>query len=281
MKALPWFRMYHEAIDDEKLRLLACEDRWHFIAILCCKAKGILDDGGPLLRRKVAVRLGLSTSELEEVARRLAEVELIDFETLQPLAWDERQMHSDKDETNSQRQARYRQAHKRVVTDSNALRNAPVTRIDLDLDLDKDKDKYIVSKSETPKPETPLSRLLSLSVSKKVAQDYLAIRKLKKSPLTETALAGLVRQVGKSQFSLNAALTICCERGWAGFNPEWLTDSDSPVAAVPKVHWYETDDASHAKARELGIEIEPDMRELRIKINAAIQAGIQTQRYTS
>ncbi len=272
MKALPWFRMYHEAIDDEKLRLLACEDRWHFIAILCCKAKGILDDGGPLLRRKVAVRLGLSTSELEEVARRLSEVELINFETLQPLAWADRQFESD---SSAERTRAYRERKNKVKRHSDGV----VTAQDTDTDTDTDKDKYI--ESETPKPETPLSRLLSLSVSKKVAQDYLAIRKLKKSPLTETALAGLLRQVGKSQYSLNAALTICCERGWAGFNPEWLTGSDSPVAAVPKVHWYETDEASHAKARELGIEIDPDMRELRIKINAAIQAGIQTQRYTS
>lgn len=95
MKALPWFRMYHEALDDEKLRLLACEDRWHFVALLCCKAKGILDEGGSLLRRKVAVKLGLSTNELDEVARRLAEVGLINSSTLQPLAWDERQMQSD------------------------------------------------------------------------------------------------------------------------------------------------------------------------------------------
>ena len=40
---LPWFRLYAEAIDDEKLRLLAFEDRWHFIALMCCMGQGILD----------------------------------------------------------------------------------------------------------------------------------------------------------------------------------------------------------------------------------------------
>lgn len=40
----PWLRLYTEAVDDEKLRLLAFEDRWHFIAILCCKGKGIIDE---------------------------------------------------------------------------------------------------------------------------------------------------------------------------------------------------------------------------------------------
>ena len=73
----PWFRLYSEAVDDEKLRLLAFEDRWHFIALMCCKNSGILDDQSPLMRRKVAVKLGLDLRELDEVARRLSEVGLI------------------------------------------------------------------------------------------------------------------------------------------------------------------------------------------------------------
>jgi len=93
----PWFRMYTEAVDDEKLRLLAFEDRWHFVAILCCKGKGVLDTGNiPMMRRMVAVKLGLDLRELDEVARRLSDVGLVDPETLQPLAWDHRQFQSDK-----------------------------------------------------------------------------------------------------------------------------------------------------------------------------------------
>ena len=92
---MQWFRMYSEAVDDEKLRLLSFEDRWHFIAILCCKSAGIIDEGGPLMRRKLAVKLGLDLSTFEEVVRRLAEVELIDRETVQPMAWDRRQFQSD------------------------------------------------------------------------------------------------------------------------------------------------------------------------------------------
>ena len=82
--SIRWFRMYSEAVDDEKLRLLAFEDRWHFVAILCCKAQGLLDGDDTLRRRKVAVKLGLAARELDEVARRLEEVGLIDAETLNP-----------------------------------------------------------------------------------------------------------------------------------------------------------------------------------------------------
>ena len=59
-KSLPWFRMYSEAVDDFKLRLLAFEDRWHFVALLCCKCQGLLDQGNEqMVRRAVAVKLGL------------------------------------------------------------------------------------------------------------------------------------------------------------------------------------------------------------------------------
>jgi len=114
---IKWFRLYGEAVDDEKLRLLAFEDRWHFIAILCCKAQGILDQVDDLMRRKVAVKLGLAARELDEVARRLEEVGLIDAATLQPKAWDKRQFKSD-DSTERVRAHRERMKRFRNVSET-------------------------------------------------------------------------------------------------------------------------------------------------------------------
>lgn len=105
---LPWFRAYTEMIDDEKLRLLDFEDRWHFIALLCLKGQGVLDNSGPLLQRKVAVKMGLDSHTLEDVVRRLAEVGLVDPDTMQPLNWDVRQMRSDADPTAAERKRRQR-----------------------------------------------------------------------------------------------------------------------------------------------------------------------------
>jgi len=108
---LPWLRLYTEAVDDEKLRLLAFEDRWHYVAILCCKGQGILDeDNDSLLRRKIAVKLGVQVRELEEIVRRLSEVGLIDQETLQPCGWCKRQFASDK---STDRVRRYRENKKK------------------------------------------------------------------------------------------------------------------------------------------------------------------------
>jgi len=93
---LPWFRLYTETVDDEKIRLLAFEDRWHYVAILCCKGQGILDEENDALKlRKIAVKLGLQLRELEEVVRRLSEVGLVDQETIQPCGWCKRQYTSD------------------------------------------------------------------------------------------------------------------------------------------------------------------------------------------
>ena len=171
---LPWFRAYTEMIDDEKLRLLAFEDRWHFMALLCLKGQGVLDDAGPLLMRKVGVKMGIDTRTLDEVARRLAEVGLIERETLQPLNWNTRQMRSDADPTAADRKRRQRSKAKtgaasESVTDESRVTCHDVTRTDIDTDKDKDKKEEVVkelevvggghaaadaSPSATPKPST-------------------------------------------------------------------------------------------------------------------------------
>jgi uncharacterized phage protein (TIGR02220 family) len=115
---MQWFRMYSEAVDDDKLRLLAYEDRWHYVAILCLKSQGTLDVLDNIDRR-VAVKLGLRVSELDEVKRRLIEVGLIDDE-FQPKAWSKRQYESDFSSYKAEKQRRYREKKK-------SLRNSDVT----------------------------------------------------------------------------------------------------------------------------------------------------------
>lgn len=123
---MAWFRLYSEAVDDEKLRLLAFQDRWHFVALLCCKSKGLLDsdDSHDLKTRKIALKLGLAAHELDEVARRMAEVGLIDRDTLQPLAWDERQYQSD---ASTDRVRRFRERQKQTGNTVKRQGNVSVT----------------------------------------------------------------------------------------------------------------------------------------------------------
>ena len=153
-KQLPWLRLYTRTVDDDKLKLLAFEDRWHFIALLCLKGEGLLDKGDApsMLMRKVAVKLGLDVRSLEEVARRLAEVGLVDQNTLQPTKWAILQMRSDVDPTASERKKRQRErakAEKAAAgdnvtgdsvpgTDASRVTGTNVTRTDTDIDTEKE-----------------------------------------------------------------------------------------------------------------------------------------------
>jgi len=112
---MQWFRLYSRMIDDDKLRLLAFEDRWHFVALCCLKSEGLLDEPADDLRaRRIAVKLGVQLRELDEISRRLREVGLVD-ETLSPIAWDELQFRSDSS-TDRVKAYRKRQKKQRVET---------------------------------------------------------------------------------------------------------------------------------------------------------------------
>jgi hypothetical protein len=69
---------------------------------------------------------------------------------------------------------------------------------------------------------------LLAEVSEKIAHDFIALRKAKKAPVTETALAGIKREAEKAGYSLERALQTCCERGWVGFKAEWV-DKNVPM----------------------------------------------------
>jgi uncharacterized protein YdaU (DUF1376 family) len=60
-------------------------------------------------------------------------------------------------------------------------------------------------------------------VEPQVWEDWLAIRKAKKLPLTKTAMAQVEAEVLKAGISMQEALKECCLRGWGGFKASWLT----------------------------------------------------------
>lgn len=112
---MQWFRLYSRIVDDDKLRLLAFEDRWHFVALCCLKSSGLLDEeAGDLRTRRIAVKLGVQVRELDEIGRRLREVGLVD-EALSPVAWDELQFRTD-NSTERVREYRKRQKKQQDVT---------------------------------------------------------------------------------------------------------------------------------------------------------------------
>ena len=68
-----------------------------------------------------------------------------------------------------------------------------------------------------------------IGVDELVWNDFVAHRKSKKAPISATALKGIEVEARKANISLQAALEICCARGWTGFKAEWLADKTTSI----------------------------------------------------
>lgn len=71
------------------------------------------------------------------------------------------------------------------------------------------------------------------SVPESVWDDFMAIREAKRTPLTETGLAGIRREAAKAGMTVAEALAMCCERGWQGFNAGWAAQQPRASPATP------------------------------------------------
>ena len=89
------------------------------------------------------------------------------------------------------------------------------------------------TETETDAPDkspafNPKARLEGLGVNVNLAADFLAIRKAKQKPLTETALKAIIRESEKAGWTVEQAITICCERGWQSFQAKYV-ENEKPA----------------------------------------------------
>ena len=90
------------------------------------------------------------------------------------------------------------------------------------------KEPLTINKKQKTKVSTPEG------VDEHIWQDYLKVRSAKRSPITETALKGIMSEAQKAGKTLNEAITICCQNNWIGFKAEWLTrDRNEMVVRFP------------------------------------------------
>lgn len=76
-------------------------------------------------------------------------------------------------------------------------------------------------------PPPPRTRKLYLvdrpnGVSEQVWNDFIALRKAKRAPLSATALATIAKEAEKAAMHIEEALTECVTRGWQSFKAEWI-----------------------------------------------------------
>lgn len=109
----------------------------------------------------------------------------------------------------AERQRRYREKQKE---NRNVTRDVTVTpRVEKSREEKKEQKKDRPATSADPFP----------GVDPQIVKDFIAIRKAKHAPLTDTAIAGIKREATKAGLSIAEVLTMCCERGWSGFKADW------------------------------------------------------------
>jgi DNA-binding PadR family transcriptional regulator len=59
-------------------------------------------------------------------------------------------------------------------------------------------------------------------VSEQVWNDFIALRKAKRAPLSATALSVIAQEAEKAAMHIEEALTECVTRGWQSFKAEWI-----------------------------------------------------------
>jgi len=77
-------------------------------------------------------------------------------------------------------------------------------------------------REETEKRQSASALLASLGIVEPLLSDFIKLRKEKKAPITKTAMDGIQREADKAGYSLEDALKKCCQKGWAGFEADWV-----------------------------------------------------------
>jgi hypothetical protein len=216
---MPWFRLYNRIIDDPKLKLLAFEDRWHFVALCSLKSSGLLNEPDTDLRsRKIAVALGVQVRELEEIGRRLREVELIDAH-LNPVAWDELQFRSD---NSTARVREYREKLKNQSGNTaKRSRNVSVTAQETDTETEELEAKASCASGDALKPPHVMDEWNKVALriwGRRVVRDLTpARRQLCQARIAQYAIEDFVAVFGK----VEASPFLRGERKWAGATFDW------------------------------------------------------------
>ena len=84
-----------------------------------------------------------------------------------------------------------------------------------DIDIDNDNE-YNIKKFSF------LKELLSIGVERKIAEEWIKVRKNKKLTQTETAFQRTKAEIDKSGRNANDCITLCVERSWGGFKADWI-----------------------------------------------------------
>lgn len=79
----------------------------------------------------------------------------------------------------------------------------------------------------------PRALLEAENIPKNLINDFIAIRKAKKLPITKSAIDGIRAEAQKLNYSFLQAIEICCVESWAGFKADWILNKNKQSQAPP------------------------------------------------
>lgn len=229
---MDWFRMYGEFANDPKVQMMPETMQRRLVMLFCLQCSNGIETFHETEREtSIAFALRISEAELAETKELFLRKEFINSDwTI--CNWDKRQYASD---SSTARVRRHREKSKQASETHETLQK----RSSNALEQNRTDTEQIEQKKTTPASRVPsvsVQALTELGVEEQTAQEFLAVRKRKRSPLTELALAGISREAASIGWSLEAALKKCVERGWQGFDASWVQNQSraSPAASLNK-----------------------------------------------
>jgi uncharacterized protein YdaU (DUF1376 family) len=91
----------------------------------------------------------------------------------------------------------------------------------------------IKKENNKKKKQTTSDEVDFYDVPEKIIKDFKIFRKEKNAAITQTAIDKIKYEANKAGIGLADALTICCTRGWTGFNSEWFKSRSHNARASP------------------------------------------------
>ncbi len=251
----PWFRMYAEFAHDPKVQMLPEVMQRRYVMLMCMRCSNALVT---LQADEIAFHLRIDAAQLKKPNAFFLAKGFID-ESWELLNGEKRQFsltpaHRGWRSTGQPK----KQPKKRPVTGWPTLPQQKSNAPDTDTDTDKNKIQghaTVPAASATPKYSAKADPIAS-GVTEQTAADWLALRKVKKAPVSKTALDAIKREAEKADMELDSTLALCCTRGWQGFKAEWVTQQ--AVRAGPgqgstgTVYAQTMANAERAKARIFG-----------------------------
>jgi len=77
-------------------------------------------------------------------------------------------------------------------------------------------------KRAAPVPALTVVDLEAKGLTRETAEEFLALRRKKRAPLTPRAWDGIAAEASKASWTVEQAILKCLARGWQGFEAEWV-----------------------------------------------------------